>query len=77
MFRMKLVSKKGWWGGGGAEQSAVRDSQPAPLPLLKPMPFSFSAHRSKGQGSQEKISVIGHRPAVSKVEDISKLPCVT
>lgn len=55
--------------GGGAEQSASGDSKPEPLPLLKPMPFSFSTHGSKGQGSRGNISVIGHRHVVCNMED--------
>lgn len=84
MFRIKLVSRRskkkkcvcGGGGGGSAELSEARDSQPEPLPLLKPMPFSFSTHRSKGHRSRGKISVIGHRPVVSAVEDTVKLRCV-
>lgn len=82
MFRIKLVSRRSKkknvcvWGGGCAELSEARDSQPEPLPLLKPMPFSFSTHRSKGHRSRGKISVIGHRPVVSAVEDTVKLRCV-
>ena len=82
MFRIKLVSRrskkkiKNVCVGGGAEPSEARDSQPEPLPLLKPMPFSFSTHRSKGHRSRGKISVIGHRPVVSAVEDTVKLRCV-
>lgn len=52
-----------------------RDSLPEHHPLLKPIPLSLSlsTHKSKGERSLGKISVIGHRPFVLKAEDTVKL----
>lgn len=62
--------------GGGTQQSAARDSQPEPPPFTETNAFLFSAHRSKGQRLQGKMCVIGHRRALSKVEDTVRLKYV-